>query len=84
MDKNEAVCVLYDILLSLAGDSLNSIVLSESNGTNIAKGYRLEIKGEINDSSRQKIQEIAEAYGLLTTEDCGLVIFEPMANRNEA
>lgn len=80
LKKNEAVIVMQDILFNFTGKYLDSFVLSKSSDGDTV-GYKLCIKGTIDDLSIQKIRRISEEYNLIVKEENGLVIYEPAARQ---
>lgn len=80
MERNVAVIVLQDILTNFTGKWIDSFVVSESSASDTAIGYKLRIKGTIDQLSKQKIERIAQIYHLSVKEENGLVIYEPKAS----
>ena len=78
MNRNEAVLVMQDILYNFNGKWIDLFAIHES-ATCGKIGYKLHIKGTINDLSIQKIRKILDEHNLCLKEDNGLVIYEPSA-----
>ncbi len=66
---------MQDILWNFTGKWLDSFVLMKSNDK-VADGYKLCIKGTINDLSTQIIRKISEEHNLCIEENDGLVIYQ--------
>jgi hypothetical protein len=77
LNRIEAVAVLQDILINFSGRSIDSFGVSKTCGTNESAGYKLYIKGVIDESSKRRIMELAKKYRLSIKEDNGLVIYQP-------
>jgi len=78
LKRTEAVIVLQDILINFSGRSIDSFGVNKTCGTTEAAGYKLYIKGVIDEASKQRIVGIAKKYHLSVKEDNGLVIYEPL------
>jgi hypothetical protein len=77
MDRNEAVTYLKE-LLSLCGELSPESVSFENPKNSISVGYRVHIKGTIQEYDKQKVRDIAKKHSLAVQEDTdGVVIYKP-------
>jgi hypothetical protein len=73
MDRTEAVTYLKE-LMNLCDELSPSCVSFENFNDNQSVGYRVIIKGTIQESDRQKLREIAKKHSLVVQEDVGGVV----------
>jgi len=77
MDRNEAVTYLKE-LLSLCNEmSPESISFENPKGCD-SVGYRVHIKGKIQESDKERVRDVAKKHSLAVKEDTdGVVVYKP-------
>lgn len=77
MDRNEAVAYLKE-LLSLCNELSPDTVSFENPKNSDSVGYRVNIKGKIQEPERQMVRDVAKKYSLAVKEDPdGVVVYKP-------
>lgn len=77
MDRNEAVTYLKE-LLSLCNELSPESVSFENPKNSDSVGYRVHIKGKIDESDKQKVRDVAKKRCLAVKEDAdGVVVYAP-------
>ena len=77
MDRSEAVTYLKE-LLNLCDQLSPSSVSFENFENTDSTGYRVTIKGTIDESDRQRLRDLAKKHSLVLQEDAeGVVVYKP-------
>lgn len=78
MKRDEAVTYLKEVLNSCEHMSPKAVSFEKSKVSDISTGYKIRIKGSIQEADKQMIKNIAQKYRLAVKEvNDELIIYRP-------
>ena len=77
LEREQAVCVLQEVLRNFSGKWIDSFNIRFD--LNRENEFSIEINGNLNESTKKKVNEIAEVFGLCVKDEGHITVFTPIS-----